>query len=88
MNALFNSYREFLREQRCFINKRGVIDWTKVTALLGVAKQFEANCISEMKVRFRDRKKAREHETVFDEEKEEIDNSEIDKFEVKDSKIV
>ena len=56
MDALFDSYREYLKENKTFINKRGIIDWQKVTALLKVAKSFEASRISELKMRQQERK--------------------------------
>lgn len=40
MDALFNHYRDYLRENKEFINRRGLIDWHKITALLRVAKKF------------------------------------------------
>jgi len=40
MNALFDHYRGYLHEHKQFINKKGVIDWGKITELLKVARKF------------------------------------------------
>ena len=40
MDALFDNYRQYLKENKTFINNRGTIDWKKVTALLKVARHF------------------------------------------------
>ena len=45
MDGLLNSYKEYLREHRDFINNDGVIDWKRVSELLKVARKFEANRI-------------------------------------------
>lgn len=38
MDALLDSYRKYLKENKTFINRRGDIDWQKITALLQVAR--------------------------------------------------
>ena len=79
MNALFDHYRGYLHEHKEFINKKGVIDWSKITALLQVARKFEAQRISELKAQYRAKKQNKKEEgSVFDEDRpEEVDNSEI-----------
>lgn len=56
MDALFNSYKSYLKDQKEFINNQGIIDWKRVTQLLAIAKKFEANRISEMKIESKNRK--------------------------------
>lgn len=75
MDALFNSYKQYLKKHQQFINNEGAIDWKNVFDLLEVAKKFEANRISEMKIQRRQKKhEVKEDESVFDDEKKEEDN--------------
>ena len=68
MDALLDSYREYLRVNKTFINNRGNIDWKNIAALLQVARTFEANRISELKARIKEsRQQKKEQGTVFDE---------------------
>ena len=95
LDALFKQYRHYLLEHEQCINDEGTIDWANVSRLLKLAKSFEANMISEMKSHRRSRQNHNGNGgTVFDERErgeepsERDEDSELEKFEVQDNKIV